>query len=296
MAKICCIYKIVSPSGKIYIGQSVDFESRKSQYRLGHCKNQVHITASINKYGFKNHVFEILHQLPPDVGILILNQYEQLYMDLYRECGFQLMNIREAGCTGKLGLETKEKMSKSKKGQRAWNKGVTPSAETRAKIKAAMKNRLPASEETRLKISKALKNRVFSNEHREKISQTLIGHKRSYDSRLRQSIAAKGKPRGPKSEESKRKQSIKMKGRILSKEHKAAISKGLQGRVAKPHTEETKERLSFLAKIQIRKPCSEEQKQKIAIANTGKVRTLEMRKKISASLKLYNEKRRQNAV
>lgn len=296
MAKICCIYKIVSPSGKIYIGQSIDFESRKSQYRLGHCKNQIHITASINKYGFRNHVFEILHELPPDVGVLVLNQYEQLYMDLHRECGFQLMNIREAGHTGRLGAETIEKMSKSKKGHRAWNKGVTPSDETRAKIKAAMKNRLPASEETRLKISKALKNRVFSDEHRGKLSQSLYGHKRSYDSRLRQSLSAKGKPKGPKSEESKLKQSLKMKGRKLSKEHKEAISKGLYGRKGKPHTEETKNRLSYLAKLQIRKPCSEEQKEKISIANTGKVRTPEMRERVSVSLKLYNEKRRQNAL
>ncbi len=58
--KKCGIYKIISPTGKIYIGQSVDIEKRFSSYRTLNCKDQSKIYNSLNKYGAINHVFEVL--------------------------------------------------------------------------------------------------------------------------------------------------------------------------------------------------------------------------------------------
>jgi hypothetical protein len=34
MSKICGIYKITSPSGKVYIGQSVDIKRRFTTYKI----------------------------------------------------------------------------------------------------------------------------------------------------------------------------------------------------------------------------------------------------------------------
>ena len=53
------IYKITSPSNKVYIGQSIDIEKRFSYYKRLSCKQQSKVYNSILKYGYENHVFEI---------------------------------------------------------------------------------------------------------------------------------------------------------------------------------------------------------------------------------------------
>ena len=57
---ICGIYKITSPTGKIYIGQSKKFEERFSDYRRGRCPQQRKLFNSFYKYGFINHTIEII--------------------------------------------------------------------------------------------------------------------------------------------------------------------------------------------------------------------------------------------
>lgn len=61
--KIAGIYKITSPSGGIYIGQSVDINKRKSRYKNCKCNKQNRIFRSLIKYGYENHTFEIIHVL-----------------------------------------------------------------------------------------------------------------------------------------------------------------------------------------------------------------------------------------
>lgn len=56
------IYKIISPSKKIYIGQSKDIEKRHDQYKLLYCKGQPRLYNSLKKYGFQNHIFEIIEE------------------------------------------------------------------------------------------------------------------------------------------------------------------------------------------------------------------------------------------
>ena len=66
------IYKITSPSNRIYIGQSINIKNRFKNYRLLNCKEQIRLYNSLLKYGFENHKFEILE-----------------------ECDFEYLNIRE---------------------------------------------------------------------------------------------------------------------------------------------------------------------------------------------------------
>ena len=54
------IYKITSPSGKVYIGQSIDIERRFRHYKRMVCKDQVKVYNSFLKYGVDAHIFEIL--------------------------------------------------------------------------------------------------------------------------------------------------------------------------------------------------------------------------------------------
>ena len=55
------IYKITSPSGKVYVGQSVNIERRLKEYKILKCKKQVKLYNSFIKYGFENHKIEIDH-------------------------------------------------------------------------------------------------------------------------------------------------------------------------------------------------------------------------------------------
>jgi group I intron endonuclease len=81
MNKLIGIYKITSPSGKVYVGQSFDVERRKSQYRrLENCvKNQIKLHRSILKYGWNKHLFEIIEQC----DIQSLNQRERYWQEYY---------------------------------------------------------------------------------------------------------------------------------------------------------------------------------------------------------------------
>lgn len=56
------IYKITSPSGNVYIGQSVDIDRRKNYYNGLHCKRQPKLYKSLKKYSFKKHYFDIIEE------------------------------------------------------------------------------------------------------------------------------------------------------------------------------------------------------------------------------------------
>src|SRR5438105_2673905 len=95
------IYKITSPSGKVYIGQSRDIKYRFQRYRRLSCKSKPKILSSLTKYGSCNHSFDIIHSLPLDVSQDIINKYEVFYMELYTACGIDLLNIKGGGSNGR---------------------------------------------------------------------------------------------------------------------------------------------------------------------------------------------------
>ena len=53
------IYKITSPTGKVYIGQSIEIEKRWMRYKniTKSVKKQPAIYNSLLKYGSENHIF-----------------------------------------------------------------------------------------------------------------------------------------------------------------------------------------------------------------------------------------------
>lgn len=55
------IYKITSPNGKVYIGQSTNLKNREKQYKnINESKEQIKLYRSFIKYGIDNHIFEII--------------------------------------------------------------------------------------------------------------------------------------------------------------------------------------------------------------------------------------------
>jgi group I intron endonuclease len=145
------IYKITSPSGKINIGQSWDINKRKYKYETLRCQNQRHLYHSLLKYGWKNHKFEIIHEFPEDITQSVLDNYEIVYWEMYKNCGIEMLNIKEPGRGGKHSEESKKRMSIA-------GKGRIVSFETRNKIRIGNtgKNK---SKEHRRKISEARKGK-----------------------------------------------------------------------------------------------------------------------------------------
>lgn len=57
------IYKITNPNNKVYIGQSINIEKRRKYYSyVINNINQPALYNSFNKYGFDNHIFEIIEE------------------------------------------------------------------------------------------------------------------------------------------------------------------------------------------------------------------------------------------
>src|SRR6478752_2243162 len=109
------IYKITSPNNKVYIGQSTDVIRRWAVHLYPSSKSYK-LRNSLLKYGVASHTFEIIHELPADASSKVLDDYEQLYMDLYRSVGIELMNLKEAGSRGRHSIESRIKIGAASKG------------------------------------------------------------------------------------------------------------------------------------------------------------------------------------
>lgn len=150
------IYKITSPSNRIYIGQSCNIEKRFNQYKnLFECRKQTKLYNSFNKYGYKNHIFEIVILCYEEQ----LNEFERDFQDAYDVIGPNGLNCKLTKVgdkSGKLSQETKDKIGNANRG-RIFNEEVLN------KIKKFRSN-FKFSEETKQKMSESAKNRYVSPE------------------------------------------------------------------------------------------------------------------------------------
>lgn len=117
MKIISGIYKITSPSGKVYIGQSIDILRRFSTYRRigSNTRSQRKLYNSLKKYGHSNHLFEIIHEC----AISELNLFERKYQDEFLCIGANGLNCgltKTNDLSGKKSDETKSKIKLAKTG------------------------------------------------------------------------------------------------------------------------------------------------------------------------------------
>jgi group I intron endonuclease len=182
--EIVGIYKINSPSEKVYIGQSEDIEARWNDYiNLRNCKNQRRLLNSFIYYGVENHTFEIIKECEPEE----LNYYERHYQEYYDVIGEYGLNcvLTNVGDKKKVfSDETRKKQSEAQTGRKH-------------------------SDEHRRKNSEANKGKKLSEEHIRKVAEANKGKKRSEDTRKKNSEARKGKKA---SEETRKKMSEARKG------------------------------------------------------------------------------------
>ncbi len=139
------IYKITSPSGKVYIGQSVNIEKRFNSYLRMYVKNtkQIKLHRSFMKYGVDKHKFEVVKECLESE----LNHYERYYQEFF-QCLNKGLNCRltkTSDKSGKVSEETLVKMSNAAKGNKHWL-GKTHTQETKDKISRANKGRVFSEE------------------------------------------------------------------------------------------------------------------------------------------------------
>jgi hypothetical protein len=91
------IYRLKSPSGKVYIGQTKNLSERLSSYRNYKCKAQKKLYASLMKYGFDQHELYIIHRFPYIVSQSIIDNYEIYSIEMHKAMGLELLNITGGG-------------------------------------------------------------------------------------------------------------------------------------------------------------------------------------------------------
>lgn len=128
------VYKITSPTGKAYVGSSINIEKRIKYYKALSCKGQKRLFSSLNKYGFNNHNFEILEECNIDELHFKENQYGMLFNVL----GVNGLNSILPSVNDRfksISEETRLRMSNSKLGEKNNFFGKTHLEETKEKIR-----------------------------------------------------------------------------------------------------------------------------------------------------------------
>lgn len=107
------IYKITSPTNKIYVGQSIDIEKRFKQYKRLDCKKQPKLYNSFLKHGVENHIFEILEECSLDKLNVREVFWKQKYNTISEGLNCELFDIGQ----GPRSSQVKDKISKSMTGK-----------------------------------------------------------------------------------------------------------------------------------------------------------------------------------
>ena len=216
MDKISGIYKITSPSGKIYIGQSSDIKRRFYCYSvINNCDNQIRLKRSLLKYKPENHIFEIIEECSAD----LLNERERYWQECYNVLGEKGLNCKLSNTNAKNALlsdATKTKISKA-------HKGKILSKETKQKMSIS---------KTGLKKNKCLKvinilNNTIYNSLKEAIEIENITYSLSYIKAMLCNIKHN-----------------KTNLRYLNRKDIPILEKPKHPRLGKKHTEESKQKIS----------------------------------------------------
>ncbi len=193
------IYRIVNTiNGKLYIGSAVNLRDRK-RCHFKELRHNTHRNSKLqhawNKYGSDNFTFEIIELvLIPE----LLTAREQYWIDKLKPF-FNIARIAGSQLGVKRSPETRAKLSASRLGKPAHNRGKKASPEARANMSASQRRNPPNL------------GKKFSPEHCAKIgaaslgNKSNLGRKRSPEAIEKSRIANTGRAQ---SEETRKKHSI----------------------------------------------------------------------------------------
>lgn len=249
IVNVPAVYRIVNNvNGKCYVGSSVKVKSRWKTHLKELAAGRHHsskLQRAWNKYGPDAFSFEI-HEVVSDVDLLLV--VEQKVIDEYdaAQSGYNVLPKAGSHLGAKRTDETRDKLS-------AANIGKKHSEATRKKISEAGRGR-KHSDEHRQKMREAMTGRVFTDEHLEKLA---AAREKMFTPEVRKKISDRAKARG-----------------ILPATRDAA-TKANTGR--KPSCDSVEKRIAHLRGVSL----SADHKKKIGLANKGKIRTEETRRKLS---------------
>lgn len=191
------IYRISSPSGKVYVGVTSNFKKRMSYYRTGLAKTQPCLGASFMKYGLLNHKFDVIEEFSSNLNYALGKEMFWIRSYMSNICKFPQyggLNLTDGG-DGTIGYKASDEHRKRLGEMHKANPsrgmlGKHLSEETKQKLREFNKKNKPQgrskyTEEQRLAASKARKG---------KPNYAGRGRKMSNEAKLKMSLAKKGKP------------------------------------------------------------------------------------------------------
>ena len=194
------IYKITNPKGKVYIGQSQEIEKRWKSYVNFNCINQVRLFRSFQKYQISNHVFEILEECKQD-QLNIRERYWQDYYDVLGENGLNCKLTKTSDRSGKHSDASKQKMTRTRTGQKRGPQSPEHIAKRVAQIKGKTYEEIYGVEKAKeLRENKrsrmvGLKKGPISEQHRNNISNARVGNFRQGVAHTEATIQKMRKPK-----------------------------------------------------------------------------------------------------
>lgn len=134
------VYRITSPSGAVYIGQSWDILDRWRIYKSRPCKDQPRLYNSFQKHGTTNHQFEILLWFSAGCSQAVLDQREREQIADHKRRGLTLLNVMEGGRGSRHSEETKAKIGAANRGNKRpdlaeYNRTVKPALMLGSKLR-----------------------------------------------------------------------------------------------------------------------------------------------------------------
>ena len=113
------IYKITSPSGRVYIGQSVDIERRWLYYKRCKSNSQIRLNSSFKKYGVEKHKFEIIEEC----CVNQLNNRERYWQEYYnvldQDFGLNCRVTKSSDKSGYFSKESRKRLSDAIRGRKS---------------------------------------------------------------------------------------------------------------------------------------------------------------------------------
>lgn len=203
------IYKITSPTGRVYIGQSINIESRFVSYKRSECSKQPRLRRSFAKHGVESHIFEIILECDSSE----LNNHERYYQDLFNVCGTNGLNCQLTTSSTKSGKHSKESIAKMK------DRVLSESHKKLISLANKGKSKTP---EHVAKIALHHKGKTISDSHKKRIIEFNTGKKHTNESKLKMSLAQKGKI---VSDEARINQGIAQRNRMKSADERAKFGK-----------------------------------------------------------------------
>lgn len=157
------IYKLTSPNGKVYIGQTINIKRRFGEYKRHFSRPKSKIINSLNKHGWIKFNKEVIFK--GNCTIDFLNSLEIYYIKKY-DSVLKGLNLQHGGHNGLHSEFTKDKM-------RNTALSICSDKEYTKARNAHWRGR-KHSEETKLKMSKKRKGRLLTEEWKSNITKFLL--------------------------------------------------------------------------------------------------------------------------